>query len=121
MTQIVGEYTNPLITKCKDYGITYLKEIVKKHKIIANLNITKTEINKLNKKKLIKFIVDNNIDIDKYKKDKTLEMKLFYFDIGFYSLYSDISKSKYKHINGIINYFYKNNLMDKIRYNEDCI
>ena len=121
MTEIIGEYTNPLITKCKNYGIKYLKKIIKKHKIIANINITKTEINKLNKKKLLKFIVDNNIDIDKYKKDKALEMRNFYFEIGFYSLHTDISKSKYKNINGIINYFYNNNLMDKIRYNEDKI
>jgi hypothetical protein len=119
MTEIIGEYTNPLITKCKNYGIKYLKEIIKKHKIIANIKITKTEINKLNKTKLLEFIVDNNIDIDKYKKDKAFEMKNFYFEIGYYSLHSDISQSKYKNINGVLNYFIRNNLMGKIRYNDD--
>lgn len=67
MSKIVADNTSIYVYKCKDYGVKYIKEYVYKHKLINNIPLTKTQLNKFNKRQLFNFIDTHKIDIDKYK------------------------------------------------------
>jgi len=92
MSEIVGDNTNPLITKCKDYGVKFLKEIIYKHKVINNIPLTKTQLSKFNKRQLFDFIDTHSIDIDKYTGIDYVNFqytKCFMFDIRYYCINTD--------------------------------
>lgn len=104
MSEIVGDNTNPLITKCKIYGVKYLKEKIYKHKVINNIPLTKTQLSRLNKKQLYNLIDKYNIDIDKYSNNLIIkEYKCDFMFIMRYEIYGNIYKeNKYRKF---VNYF----------------
>ena len=109
MSEIVGDNTNPLITKCmnkcKVSGVKYVKEIIYKHKVINNISLTKTQLNRLNKNALYNLIDKHNIDIDKYINDSLLQEYRcdFMFNMRYMDHGNNIHKPyKYRKL---VNYF----------------
>ena len=104
MSEIVADNSNPLITKCKIYGVKYIKQLIYKHKVINNIPLTKTQLSKLNKRQLFNFIETHNIDIDKYEDQHILQFKCeFMFDMRYMDHGNNIHKPyKYR---GLVKYF----------------
>ena len=103
MNNLQGDNNNPLINKCKIYGNKYLKEILYQYKIINNIKIKKSELNKFNKSQIYNFIDKYNIDIEKNKFNIDQDLKCFMGDMYYYSYGNNIHK-KYKY-RKLVNYF----------------
>jgi len=104
MTKIVADNTNPFVTNCKHYGVQYLREIIYQYKIINNINITKTELTKLNKNAIYDLVNTYNIDIHKYRNfNIKLNFNYFLCDMRYMNQQNNINKPyKYRKL---FNYF----------------
>ena len=104
MSEIVGDNRNPLITKCNDYGVKFLKQIIYKHKVINNIPLTKTQLSRLNKTGLYNLIDTHNIDIDKYQNEHIQDYRCdFMFDMKYMDSGNNIH-TPYKY-RKLVNYF----------------
>jgi hypothetical protein len=92
MTDCVANNNN--IIKQYKFTNTELRNIIKKERIIKNLNVTKTEISRANKTTLINIITEYNIDVNNYYNDIEFDKSLnkFIEDGRFYNWGNNIHK-----------------------------
>ena len=93
---------------------TDLRNIIKKERIIKNLNVSKTEISRANKTTLINIINKYNINTNKYHNDIAIAKSFYIFmgEVGFYNYGNNIHKPyKYRKLS-----FKLNNIVNEYLY-----
>lgn len=108
MTDCVANNNN--IIKQYKFTNTELRNIIKKERIIKNLNVSKTEISRANKTTLNNIINEYNINTNNYHNDIEFDksFKDFMYDVSFYNYGNKIHKPyKYRklsfNLNNVIN------------------
>ena len=93
MNKCVADNNN--IIKQYNFTNNELRNIIKKERIIKNLNVSKTEINRANKTTLNNIINDYNIDINKDYYDRRFirDFNKFMRNVEYYNYGNNIYKS----------------------------